>query len=410
MLLALAVLGLLAVPATASADVVTDWDATMLDAQAVDNTAAPPGTRLAAIVQISVFDAVNGIRPEFHSIYVRPAAPRGASRGAAAASAAHEALVTEFPAQKAMFDERLAVSLSTVGGSQASIAAGVAWGRQVADAVLARRAHDGSDSVLPPYVIGTAPGDWQPTPPLFLTTPAFRFAAVTEPFGYSSPSRFRPAPPPALTSAAYTRGFDEVEKLGSATSTARTARQTQTALLWGTDSVVGFWNRAALQIFARHRLSLVREARILALVNAAETDGNIAVWDAKNVYDTWRPITAIRNAATDGNPATTPDPAWAPLITTPPFQDYPSGHAGVSASAAGVLASFFGDRTRFAVSSVGLPGVVRNYRSFSRALADIEDARMLAGIHFRVDSAVGRVMGAKIARYLRQHMALALRR
>jgi membrane-associated phospholipid phosphatase len=409
-LLALGALGALAAPQAASADVVTDWDATMVDAQVIDNTAAPPGTRFAAIVQISVFDAVNGIRPEFHSIYVAPAAPRFASRGAAAASAAHEALVSEFPAQKPLFDERLAMSLGSVGGSQASIDAGVAWGKRVADAVLARRAHDGSDTVLPPYVIGTAPGDWQPTPPAFLTTPLFRVVGVTEPFGYASPSRFRPPPPPPLASAAYARQLNEVKAFGSATSTARTARGTQTALLWGSDSVVGYWNRAALQVLARKRLPLIREARVLALMNAAEADGGIAVWDAKTFYDTWRPITAIRNAAGDGNPATSPDPTWTPLITTPAFQDYPSGHAGVSSSAANVLASFFGNRTRFALSSSGLPGVVRNYRSFSQALADVEDARTFAGIHFRIDSAAARVLGAQIARYRRQHLALALHR
>lgn len=407
-LAACAMLGLLAVPRAASADVVTDWDRTMIEAQAIDNTATPPGTRLATIVQISVFDAINGIRPEFHAIHVAPAAPRSASRGAAAASAAHEALVTEYPAQKAFLDARFAESLGTVGGSQSSIDAGVAWGKHVADEVLAWRATDGFDTVLPPYVIGTAPGDWQPTPPAFLTTPAFRVIGVTKPFGMTSPSQFRPPPPPPLTSAAYTRAFDEVKAFGSATSTARNAHGTQTALLWGSDSVVAFWNRVALQVLARHPRPLVREARILALLNAAETDGGIMVWDAKSHYDTWRPVTAIQRADTDGNPATSPDPNWTPLITTPPFQEYPSGHAGVSAAGAGILSSFFGNRTRFTITSVGLPGVVRAYRSFSQAMADIADARTFGGIHFRFASIASQVAGAKVARYIRQHMALAL--
>jgi membrane-associated phospholipid phosphatase len=404
----LAGLGLLALPTAAFADVVTDWDRTMIEAQAIDNTATPPGTRLAAIVQISVFDAINGIRPEFRAIHVAPAGPASASRGAAAASAAHEALVLEYPAQKAFLDARFAESLGSVGGSQASIDAGVAWGKEVADEVLAWRAHDGSDTVLPPYVAGTAPGDWQPTPPAFLATPAFRVVGVTQPFGMTSTSQFRPPPLPPLASAAYARAFNEVKAFGSATSTARSARGTQTALLWGSDSVVAFWNRVALQVLGRHPRPLVREARIFALLNAAETDGGIMVWEAKAHYDTWRPITAIERAAGDGNPATSPDPNWTPLIPTPPFQEYPSGHAGVSAAGAGILASFFGNRTRFAITSVGLPGVVRNYRSFSQAMADIADARTFGGMHFRFASVASQVAGAKIARYIRQHMALAL--
>jgi membrane-associated phospholipid phosphatase len=149
---------------------------------------------------------------------------------------------------------------------------------------------------------------------------------------------------------------------------------------------------------------MVGEARVLALLNMAQCDGAIAVWDAKNFFDTWRPITAIRAADTDGNPATSPDPTWEPLITTPPFQEYPSGHAGVSSSGAGILAGFFGARTRIYLTSPAFPGEKRRFRGFAAALNDVADARTFAGIHFRPASVDAIAVGQHIARFLRRTM------
>jgi hypothetical protein len=160
----------------------------------------------------------------------------------------------------------------------------------------------------------------------------------------------------------------------------------------------------AQQLLRRRHASLLGEARVLALMNMAQCDGAIAVWEAKNFYDTWRPITAIRAADTDGNPATTADPTWVPLITTPPFQEYPSGHAGVSSSGAGMLASFFGGRTHFFLTSPAFPGERRRFRSFADALQDVADARTFAGIHFRPASEDSITLGQRIARFLRRTM------
>ncbi len=395
-----AALAMLALPVAVAADVVSDWNETMIEAQALANTPTPPGTRLAAIVQISVFDAVNGVSPRYTSVHVAPAAPSGASRAAAAAGAAHEALVVLFPAQKALFDARLALTLGTLRGSESSMAAGLAWGTSVADQIIAWRASDGWDTVLPPYVSGSDPGDWVPTPPAFVTTPLFRQVAVTTPFALTSAAQFALPGPPPLTSSAYADAFNEVKAMGSLSSTTRTSAQTLTAQFWASDSVVGFWNRVALQLLAHREHSLVREARSLALLNMSMADGAIAVWDAKNRFDTWRPITAIRQAGLDGNSTTDADSAWVPLIVTPPFQEYPSGHAGVSGSGAGMLAILFGRSTPFTITSINYPGTRRSYATFSDALDDIADARTFGGIHFRFASVDASHMGGQIAAYI----------
>jgi hypothetical protein len=376
-------------------DIVTDWNQTMLQVFATANTPAPPGTRLGAIVQASVFDAVNGIERRYTPIHVEPAAPPGASRAAAAASAAHEALVTLFPGQQAMLDAKLAASLTAINGSDQSesIARGLAWGKTVADAILAWRATDGFSTVLLPYVPGTLPGDWQPTPPGFSTQPLFRTLAITTPWALTSPAQFRPVGPPALTSTRYAADFNEVQAFGSLTGSLRTPWQTETALFWGSDAVTAFWDRVADQLSEARNLTLSDDARLLARLNMALSDAAISVWDAKNAFNTWRPVTAI-------------GASWTPLLVTPPFQEYPSGHSGVSSAAATVLASVFGNNSAFTVTSAGLPGVERSFTNFSDAVAQIADARVWGGIHFRFACDDASQQGAEVAQYVNQTMLL----
>jgi membrane-associated phospholipid phosphatase len=390
----------------AHTNVVVDWNATMLATLATANVAAPPATRYAAIVQASVFDAVNGIDRRYTPIHVAPAAPRGASQEAATASAAYTALVSLFPAQKTTLDAALAASLASIGGDEdgqsKSIARGLQWGKTVADQIVAWRATDGFTATLPTYVIGTAPGDWQPTPPAFALTPVFRTLATTTPFAMTSPSQFRPAGPPALTSALYTADFNEVKAFGSATSTVRTPYETETAKFWQLDTATAIWNRVADSLALKDHTSLSASARLLALLNVSQADAVIAVWDAKNTFNFWRPVTAITMAATDGNPNTSPDAGWAPLLTTPGHQEYPSGHSGVSGAAATILASFFGERTAFTATSNGVPGAVRSFTRFSDAVAQVADARVFAGFHFRNSCNVASRMGAGIAEYVQE--------
>ena len=406
------VVAAVAFPTAANADVVTSWDRAMGDAIDTAHTAPPPAMRAAAIVQSAVFDAVNGIARRYTAVHVQPAAPRGASREAAAASAAHETLVALFPQQQATLDAKLAETLAQLDdnsdGGGRSVARGIEWWQTVADAILAWRGLDGFSSVLPPYAPVSVPGRWQPAPPAF-AGPLFREFATMTPFALTSPSQFLPAAPPPLGSARYAADFNEVKAIGSATSATRTAEQAQTALFWAGDPPAAIWNRAADDLAERADVSLLTNARRLALVNIALIDAVISIWNAKNAFDTWRPITAIRQAATDGNDETSADPSWTPLLATPPFQEYPAGHPGVSNAAASVLASIYGDDTAFTLTSAGLPGVQRSFTSFSSAVAQVGDARVWGGIHFRFacDAAVG--MGAAVARFVTANELVRIR-
>jgi hypothetical protein len=405
----LVVLAALATAPVASADVVTDWNKTMVDALYVSHTAPQPGTRVGAIVQSSVFDAVNGIAQrytQFHPELIGAAAPRGASKRAAAVGAGYTALVALFPAQKATLDAQLQATLpkssndDDEGGSQA-VDRGFAWGETVANAILAWRSNDGFTATLPPYVVGPLPA-WQPTPPGF-ALPVFRQFATMTPWAMTSPSQFLPPPPPALTSARYTADFNEVKTIGNAATA--TPENVATARFWNGqfDTVATMWNRAADALAEDHDVNLVNNARCLALLNVSMADAVIAVWNAKNTYNAWRPITAIQHADIDGNPATSMDLTWSPVLTTPAHQEYPSGHSGVSSAAASQLASFFGNDTTFTMTSDGLPpapSTARTYASLSDAIAEVALARIAAGIHFRYACDAAAQMGAGIASYV----------
>jgi membrane-associated phospholipid phosphatase len=387
-------------------NVVVEWNANLLATLATAKVPAPPAIRYSAIVQAAVFDAVNGIDRRYSPIHVVPAAPPGASRQAAAASAAYTALVALFPAQKSTLDADLAASTAAIAadqeGENGSITRGLQWGKQVAELIVAWRATDGFTNMLPPYVVGSGPGAWQPTPPLFATTPVFRTLAVTTPFAMTSPSQFRPAGPPALTSALYTADFNEVKAFGALNSTVRTPYETETGKFWQLDTATAIWNRVADSLILERHTGLLASARLLALMDVAQADAVIAVWEAKNYFNFWRPLTAITMADTDGNPNTAVDASWKPLLDTPVHQEYPSGHSGVSGAAATILASFFGEQTSFTATSNGVPGAVRSFTTFSAALAQVTDARVYVGFHFRFSCNEASHMGNQVAKYVQQ--------
>ncbi len=175
-------------------------------------------------------------------------------------------------------------------------------------------------------------------------------------------------------------------------------------MFWQLDTPTAMWNRVADTLAAAHHLNLIKTARLLALVNISLADAAFAVWDAKTFYNSWRPVTAIQNADGDGNDATTSDPAWTPLLVTPYFQEYPSAHSSVSSAAATTLASFFGADTQFTVTSAGLPGVSRSFDSFPEAVAQVADARVFAGFHFRFSCEDGVVLGQRVSRYVQARL------
>jgi hypothetical protein len=394
--------GRLATAAAGNPNVVIQWNQILLTTLATANTPAPASMRLGAIVQAAVFDAVNGVEPHYTPIHVAPAGPDGASRPAAAIGAAYTTLVSLFPLQKTTLDAQLAASLEALGGSRqdasSPIGLGLNWGEAVAGQIVAWRSTDGFSSPPPPYALGSSPGEWQPTPG-GSGPPKFQTLDTTTPFALTSPSQFRPTGPPALTSAEYTRDFNEVKAFGSATSSLRSAYQTETARFWQLDTPVDMWDRVADSLAQKNHLNLLKTARLLALVNVSEADASFAVWDAKVTFNSWRPVTAIVQAEFDGNPDTTPDATWLPLLVTPYFQEYPSAHSGVSSAAVTVLKSFFGDSVDFTVTSNGLFGVQRSFASFSDAIAQVADARVFAGFHFRFSCNDAARMGAQVANH-----------
>jgi hypothetical protein len=391
--------------AIATADEVTDWNRILLDALlGPPVVAAPLAERSAAIVQAAVFDAVNGIERRYTPIHVIPAAPPGASRRAAAVQAAYASLVHLFPSQTAIFDQKRTISLIDISSGPAaenseSIERGIQWGQTVADAIWAWRSADGFSNVPPPYVGGLAPGQWRPTPPAFAPGLAPQLAVVT-PWAIPSPSQFRPSGPPSLTSAQYAADFNETKSMGSASSATRTADQTLYVKFWNSTSPADFFDPVATSLAAERHLTLSQESRLLALLNMGLADAIIGCWDAKYTYSSWRPVTAIPLAGTDGNPDTTADPAWTPLIVTPPFPEYPSAHSCVSGAATRILSNYFGENTAFSVSSDGMPGVVRYFPDFSAAIEEIKNARVFGGIHFRTACNDGQTLGQAIGDYI----------
>jgi membrane-associated phospholipid phosphatase len=390
-----------------AANVVLEWNQVFLDTFKAERILPLYFARDAAIVHAAIYDAVNDVDRSYTPFFADVKAPRGASLEAAAAQAAHDTMVALFPAHQATFDATLAADLAGIPPGRARL--GTAVGQAVAQQILAWRSTDGSTAQVT-YVPGTAPGDWQPTPPAFAPAVAPQWGSVT-PFCIPSDSAFGAPPPPSLTSADYTAAFNEVKSLGAANSTTRTAEQSQIARFWygaaGTFTATGYWNQIAQEVAQQRGDSLVQDARLFALLNLSQADAYFAVWDTKYTYNFWRPVTAIRAADTDGNPDTAADPAWTPFLVTPAHPSYNSGHSGISGAAAAVLAAFFGtDAIPFSFSSDSLPGVTRSYASFSAAAQEVSDSRVYAGIHWRFDVQAGQVMGNEVGDYIVTHFLL----
>jgi hypothetical protein len=381
----------------AHADVVTDWNNAALDAIRAGSTAPPIASRSLAILHVSIYDAVNGITRTHEAYLVPSVVPASASREAAASAAAHEALVNLFSANAAAFDALHAAILAGISDGPHKTR-GIVWGEFVANQILAARANDGSNAVVPPPG-GSGPGLWVPTPPSFLPYLLPQWGFVV-PFGMSSSSQFRPPGPPALDSQQYSADYGEVKQLGAAVGSTRTEEQTEIALFWadgaGTETPPGHWNSIAQILAAARGNTLEENARLFALLNIAMADAAICAWDAKYTYDFWRPVTAIAFAEPELN--------WMSFLVTPPFPDYVSGHSTFSAAAATVLPLFYGtEDLPFTTGSDFLPGV---YRSFSTCFDAAEEAalsRIYGGIHFRSASEDGFQAGSSLGEWTGSH-------
>jgi PAP2 superfamily len=381
-------------------DVVTDWNNAALDVIRARNTAPPVASRSLAILHVSIYDAVNGIELTHEPYLVESAVQRSASRPAAASAAAHVALVNLFPSNASTFDALHAAILAAIPDSPHK-RAGIVWGEFVANQILAARANDGSNAIVPPPG-GSGPGVWIPTPPLFLPYLLPQWGFVV-PFGMSSSSQFRPPGPPALDSQQYAADYEEVKHLGAAVGSTRTEDQTEIALFWadgaGTETPPGHWNSIAQIIGAGRGITLEENARLFALLNIAMADAGICSWDAKYTYHFWRPVTAIFFAEPQLN--------WTSFIGTPPFPDYTSGHSTFSAAAATVLPRFFGtEDLRFTTGSDFLPGVYRSFSTCQDAAEEAALSRIYGGIHFRSASEDGLEAGSSIGEWTVTHYLL----
>lgn len=385
-----------------SGELMSHWNNLALDA--IRGATTPPtlAARNLAIVHCAMFDAVNGITREYRAYRFQLPPPAGALPEAAACAAAHEALVKLYPERRGAFDVQLASSVARLRPGSARDT-GQLYGRAAAQAMLTCRANDNA-SLTVPYLISTNAGKWHRTPPHYRPPDAPHWPLVT-PFAVTNRAQFRPPGPPALGSERYAADFNQVKELGALHSKTRTPEQTEIARFWSdfsyTDTPPGHWNRIAQDICKRQQLTLSQTARLFSLLNFALADAGIVSWDAKYTFNFWRPVTAIQQAALDANPATAPDPDWQPLLITPPFPEYISGHSIFSATAAQVLSNVLGtDRITFTATSDTLPGVVRHYHSLRECVDEIGMSRIYGGIHFLSADLDGLEAGRSLADYV----------
>jgi hypothetical protein len=390
-------------PTSQAADAVMEWNQ---QAATRTLTAAPAlspvqQTRVMAIIQVAVHDAVNGITGQYATYLSPGTAPTGASPEAAAIAASHHALKNLPVNQSPSLDADFAASLAAHGLSE--LDPGIEYGRSAAAAVLAARSGDGAAVAQFPYSAPGAgsPGVWVPisaAPNAQALLPGW---GGVSPFVLRSGSQFRPDPPPALDGEQYARDYNEIKTIGAANSLVRTEEQTRIAQFW-LASPTAIWNPILRQAIAARSLDLPTKARALALFYLAASDASVACWDAKYAYNFWRPQLAIRGGDSDGNDLTAGDPSWTPLHPTPRHPEYPSGHTANSSAMATTLELLFGENPGVTLE-VTLAGITRRWGSFDEAAREVIDARVYSGIHFRTADEVGARMGRQVARFVSTH-------
>jgi hypothetical protein len=389
-------------PPSGDPAVISDWNSIAVTTLVGDTTKQPVEDILyMAFVQAAVYNAVVGVDGRYEPYRFHARAPRGTSAQAAAVAAAHEILVTYVPSAQATLDADYAASLAQIPDGMAK-SQGIAFGTLAADNLIRQRAHDGRNADIQ-FTQPPAPGVWRPTPPAFLPMSAPWLGFVT-PLLVHSATQFGPRhPPPALTSARYTRDFNEVKALGSLDSPERTPDQTSTALFFSGSPLVQF-NAALRDQLTARQLDIDAAARMFAAVDMSVADALITVWHAKYVYGFWRPITAINLADTDGNPDTVADPSWVPLIATPNYPEYPSGYNAFTSTVTHGLENLFQTRQlQLTLISTAVPGVERHYDTGSAVRRDVVNARVWLGIHFRTADTVSRNIGRRLAAWTIDH-------
>ncbi|MCI0536029.1 MAG: vanadium-dependent haloperoxidase [Verrucomicrobiales bacterium] len=390
----------------ASADnLVVVWNDLALRAIRDANVPPPAAVRQMAVVHVSIYDAAAGIANE-QCLWIKEKPEADCSMEAAISESAYRTLRTLFPKSAEIFDSHQKAILAALPTSTAK-PNGIKWGAHVAREILKLRQFDGAGESTS-YNFETRPGFWQRTLPNY-DKPLLPNWGRLKTFGIPAIEAFRPPPPPALSSSEWAAQYNLLKRIGATNSTVRTPEQREIALFWAdgpnTETPPGHWNRIAQQVAERKGYDILECARLFAALNVALADAAIVCWDAKYTYNFWRPITAIRAGETDGNSETEPDPKWLPLLFTPSFPEYTSGHSTFSGAAAEVLAQMTGsDEFQFITTSDGLPGVVRRFRRFSDAAKEAGMSRIYGGIHFPAANEQGLESGRKVGLYVTQHL------
>jgi membrane-associated phospholipid phosphatase len=386
---------------------VVDWNKeliTILGTPGAQPATVHP-TRSFAILQAAEYDAVVSITHATPPYLFSVPAPHGARPDAAADQAAHDVLAALYPAQQSGIDQMLAGQLAAIPDTPGK-QQGIEVGATVAKLLVDLRSSDGSAVTPPPFVPGTKPGDYRPTPPNF-PAPVFTIWGTVTPFVLDSGSQFRPPAPPPITGPAYARALNQVKSLGQDTSTTRTADETTQAQFWGASPIWNVWNEIAQKLAVARHASLERTVTVFENLDLSLADATIAMYDAKYHYLVWRPVTAIQLGDTIGNPGIVGDPTWLPLAVTAADPSYPGAHATISEAAATVLAAFYGDHQQLTVTSDGDPGVTRSFGSFQAAANEATLSRLFAGQHTMIDLVAGQHLGRNVAQFALNHLESA---
>jgi PAP2 superfamily len=378
------------------ADVIADWNEKAVNAGNTARVGNFPTARNIAMVHLAMFEALNSMEPRYTPYRARLSADPGASREAAAASAAHTVLVRVYPEQAPELDKALQASLSAVTDGSPKTQ-GVQIGQQSGAAILAERSNDGLDAPNT-YRPFTVAGKYVPT-----VLPIGSSVVGVKPFSLKSGNQLRPPAPYSLKSEQWAKDFNEVKRMGAKAGSGRTAEQTDIARFWELTGPATY-NPVVRQLSVAKGLDILDNARLFALFSMATADASIAIFDAKYTYNFWRPVTAIRNADLDGNNATERDPTWEPMIATPMHPEYPCAHCISQGSAASVLEAFFGDAVpTFTMMSTTAPGVTRKFSRLSDYVTEVVNARVYDGVHYRTSGEVGAAMGRKNGQYAVQN-------
>ena len=413
LLLALAALLVAPRACPGASNAVLDWNEEALDATRLARNPPPLAALMFATFHVAIFDAVNGITRTHNGWLVKDPAPAGADMDAAVAGAAYTVLTalwnqTNPRTLEIAYDKALAAIPD--GPAKAD---GVAWGKKVAEAVLAKRANSGYNKPVPGTYTSTEQGKWRETPSAF--RPALLpYWGRVEPFVMTSQSQFRAPPPETLGSKAYAEELAFVASHGARDDADRTEYQTLCTPFWsddlGTCTPPGHWNVIAQDIARRRNLSLPECARLFALLNLAEADAGISCWETKYYYNTWRPETALRELDPKLNPQVELRPEFIPNMASPPFPSYTSGHSTFSAAGARMIALFIGtDDIDFTVASDGLPGAVHTFKKLSDAQREVGMSRVWGGIHTMSDNLEAQKVGVKVADWVFSHALTPVR-